>query len=404
MTRASRTSRRARDDDPARSCSATGALVVLGFLWVGVLGLVGIVALRAVGRLARARARPRSPRTSITTSRDRRSRSAVGTAAAVVGIGLAYAWYVKSGSEAPAQLGRAASRACTSSLMDKWRVDELYDATILRRVARRSACCRPASTRSSSTACSRASRPRSCRASASLFTRIQNGLVHAYGAVMVGGLLGVTWWFIDAARAHRAAEPPKGDAVAARSRARPRLPVPLGLRLRRRVRHRVERPTPARRTRTSTTSCSRGVRRGARVGDVRRRRSRRSTRLQLGRDAAARAARPRPTAGSATATTTRRRCSSADERRPRRARERRARAQGRQVRAPRTRSCSRAASTSTIGQARLTAAGSARATLRVRNAFGVERQTRARAACCPRSSRSVPDASRSLRRSAEARP
>jgi NADH-quinone oxidoreductase subunit L len=54
-----------------------------------------------------------------------------GFAAAIVGIGLAYLWYGRPGVETPAKLA-AALPGLHRFLLDKWRVDELYDATLLR--------------------------------------------------------------------------------------------------------------------------------------------------------------------------------------------------------------------------------------------------------------------------------
>ena len=118
---------------------------------------------------------------------------AFGLTAAAVGIGLAYAWYFK-GSEAPAHLA-ARFRGLHQLLMDKWRVDELYDATIL------------ALSRGLGWACSRFDTyvvdglltqvtSQSVKAISFVFTRFQTGLVHTYGAVMAVGLLAMTFHFV----------------------------------------------------------------------------------------------------------------------------------------------------------------------------------------------------------------
>ena len=94
-------------------------------------------------------------------------------------------------------------------LMDKWRVDELYDAIVVRPMA---ATARVAAnvdrvavdglTKLAATF---------VRSSGWVFTRVQNGAVHAYGAAMAFGMVALTWWVlyphphIDAAA--------RGDAV-----------------------------------------------------------------------------------------------------------------------------------------------------------------------------------------------
>jgi NADH-quinone oxidoreductase subunit L len=116
-----------------------------------------------------------------------------GTTACAVGIFTAYSWYYK-GSELPAKLALAWPRL-HALLMDKWRVDGLYEHTIL-------AFSRFLGTLSSNfdkfivdgiltnltsgfvVLCS------------GLFTRLQTGLVHTYGAVMAAGTLAVVFFFI----------------------------------------------------------------------------------------------------------------------------------------------------------------------------------------------------------------
>jgi NADH-quinone oxidoreductase subunit L len=116
-----------------------------------------------------------------------------GLAAAVVGIGLAYSWYAKPGHPAPARL-QASFPALHAFLMDKWRVDELYDATIL-------ALSRTLATVSAGVdkfvvdgLLAKAS-ALSVQGLGFAATRVQNGLVQSYAAVMAAGVLGVTVWF-----------------------------------------------------------------------------------------------------------------------------------------------------------------------------------------------------------------
>jgi NADH-quinone oxidoreductase subunit L len=118
---------------------------------------------------------------------------ACGLAAAGVGIGLAYSFYYK-GSDVPAKLAAQFS-GLHRLLLDKWRVDELYDATVLggsRGLARLCAnfdkyVVDGILTQLSSQAVAGIS---------FLFTRFQSGLVHAYGAVMAVGLFFVAFHFV----------------------------------------------------------------------------------------------------------------------------------------------------------------------------------------------------------------
>jgi hypothetical protein len=116
-----------------------------------------------------------------------------GLLAAVGGIGLAYSWYFK-GSPAPAKLAASWPRL-HALLMDKWRVDELYDATILaasRLLARFLA----AYDKYVVDGILSEVTSQTIKAASYLFTRLQNGLVHAYGTAMAVGLLGVTFYFM----------------------------------------------------------------------------------------------------------------------------------------------------------------------------------------------------------------
>ncbi|HKU43437.1 MAG TPA: NADH-quinone oxidoreductase subunit L [Polyangiales bacterium] len=116
-----------------------------------------------------------------------------GFGAAVVGIGLAWSWYLKP-SEAPARLATSMPRL-HAFLMDKWRVDELYDATILgasRLLARFLAAWDKYVVDGILTEVT----SQSVKAASFLFTRVQNGLVHAYGATMAIGLLVLTFYSV----------------------------------------------------------------------------------------------------------------------------------------------------------------------------------------------------------------
>jgi NADH-quinone oxidoreductase subunit L len=118
---------------------------------------------------------------------------ACGLAAAVIGIGLAWSWYFK-GSETPAKLAASWPRL-HAFLMDKWRVDELHDATILaasRLLARFLA----AYDKYVVDGILSEVTTQTIKVSSYLFTRVQNGLVHAYGTSMALGLLAVTFYFM----------------------------------------------------------------------------------------------------------------------------------------------------------------------------------------------------------------
>jgi NADH-quinone oxidoreductase subunit L len=118
---------------------------------------------------------------------------ACGLAAAAVGIGLATQFYFRP-SETPARLA-AQFRGLHRLLLDEWRVDRFYDSTIL----------------AASRFLARAANvfdvyvidvlttvlpTQIVRAVAFLFTRMQTGLVHAYGAVMAFGLLALVAHFV----------------------------------------------------------------------------------------------------------------------------------------------------------------------------------------------------------------
>jgi hypothetical protein len=127
-----------------------------------------------------------------------------GTVVGLGGIGLAYAKYYNKPWKAAEQLS-----GIHALLMDKWRVDELYQALIIGPFTKLAVVAgnidRVAVDGLTKTAAFLVS------LSGYLFTRLQNGVVHAYGTAMVFGLVGITWWVlyphphIDAAT--------KGDAV-----------------------------------------------------------------------------------------------------------------------------------------------------------------------------------------------
>jgi hypothetical protein len=112
----------------------------------------------------------------------------------VIGIGLAFAWYRKGvGHEAPAKL-QAAFPRLHQLVFDKWRVDEFYEATILNW------------SRLTGIALAGVDKVVVDGVLANLSARVvsgisfvmnrgQNGLVHTYSAVMVAGTVAVVLWF-----------------------------------------------------------------------------------------------------------------------------------------------------------------------------------------------------------------
>jgi hypothetical protein len=79
--------------------------------------------------------------------------------------------------------------------MDKWRIDELYDATILRASRMLAVFC-AAFDKYIVDGIFTELTSQTIKASSFLFTRIQNGLVHAYGATMALGLLAIAFHFV----------------------------------------------------------------------------------------------------------------------------------------------------------------------------------------------------------------
>jgi NADH-quinone oxidoreductase subunit L len=117
-----------------------------------------------------------------------------GIAAAVVGIYLAWAWYYKPGVEIPRQLAEGAP-GVHAFLMDKWRVDEFYDATVLR-ASRGLGLLSAHFDKNAVDGLLAWVTSQGVRLLSFLFTRIQTGLVHSYGAFMMAGMVVVGWWFL----------------------------------------------------------------------------------------------------------------------------------------------------------------------------------------------------------------
>jgi NADH-quinone oxidoreductase subunit L len=133
-----------------------------------------------------------------------------GFAAMAIGIGLAWMFYFK-GSEVPGKLAVQWS-GLHQLLMDRWRVDELYDATIL------------AASRGLARLCAGFDKyvvdgiltqltSQSIKGAGFLFTRAQTGLVHAYGAVMAVGMLALAFHFVVPHGAPQVVGEPSGMKV-----------------------------------------------------------------------------------------------------------------------------------------------------------------------------------------------
>jgi NADH-quinone oxidoreductase subunit L len=119
--------------------------------------------------------------------------AAGGLSAFLVGTGLAYWMYVVRGGE-PARQAARALPGLHRLLLDKWRVDELYEVTIIAAVD---------SLAETAAAFDRAivdgiiARLTSLivAAAGTVLRAFQNGVVHVYAAMMVVGLAGTGWFF-----------------------------------------------------------------------------------------------------------------------------------------------------------------------------------------------------------------
>jgi NADH-quinone oxidoreductase subunit L len=112
-----------------------------------------------------------------------------GTAVGLGGIGLAFVMY----KDKPWHSAKHLS-AFHQLLMDKWRVDELYETLIVRPMTNIAILAGNVDryavdglTKATAFAVSIAG---------FLFTRLQTGVVHAYGAAMAVGLVFITWWVV----------------------------------------------------------------------------------------------------------------------------------------------------------------------------------------------------------------
>jgi NADH-quinone oxidoreductase subunit L len=168
---------------------ALGALFA-GYLWIGALGLVDMHFEPWMQWL--------EPSLGSIGAEHHTSHIAwallCGSGAALVGIYIAWLWYARAGVETPKTLAEQYA-GLYRFLLDKWRVDELYDATVL------------GASRGLGVASAQIDKnfidgmlawvtSQGVRLTSFLFTRIQTGVVHAYGAFMMAGLLALGWWFL----------------------------------------------------------------------------------------------------------------------------------------------------------------------------------------------------------------
>jgi NADH-quinone oxidoreductase subunit L len=127
-----------------------------------------------------------------------------GTAAGLGGFGLAWVKYRDKAWHKPTELS-----PLHQFLMDKWRVDELYNAVIVKPMA---------AVAQLAAGIDRTVVDGMTKLVSGLvygggfgWTRLQNGLVHAYGAAMAFGALALTWWVLYPHPNIQHAQ--KGDAV-----------------------------------------------------------------------------------------------------------------------------------------------------------------------------------------------
>jgi hypothetical protein len=118
----------------------------------------------------------------------------VGTSAAVAGIGLAWMWYAQPGVTTPKRLAEQFP-GLHALVFDKWRVDELYDATILR-LSRAIAVVSAGVDKAFVDGVLAHVSAFAVKLVGLGFSRMQTGLVHAYGAAVIAGVLLLGWWFI----------------------------------------------------------------------------------------------------------------------------------------------------------------------------------------------------------------
>jgi NADH-quinone oxidoreductase subunit L len=165
--------------------------VFAGYVWVGIVALFHVHWQPWVDWLAPALGR--------ITAEEHHAAGALimasigGLGAAATGIALAYSWYAREGVQAPARLAQSLP-GLHQFLLDKWRVDELYDATVLR-FSRMLAMVSAGLDKYVVDAGLTKLTALAVRGAGFVGTRMQNGLVQAYAAAMVAGVLAAAYWF-----------------------------------------------------------------------------------------------------------------------------------------------------------------------------------------------------------------
>ncbi len=117
-----------------------------------------------------------------------------GVAAFLIGSGLAYNWYVMRGG-APAKALAEAQPALYRLVLDKWRIDELYEKTVLAAV---DALGDTAASFDQSVVDGVIARLTALIVAAlgTILRAFQNGVVHVYATAMVVGLAAFGWFFV----------------------------------------------------------------------------------------------------------------------------------------------------------------------------------------------------------------
>jgi NADH-quinone oxidoreductase subunit L len=110
------------------------------------------------------------------------------------GFGLAFSWYVQ-GKRVPADSLPEGAPWVQRMALDKWRVDELYEAVILRPI-RSIALLAGLLDKYVVDKLLTGVTALGARGAGWAFTRVQNGMVYTYGAALVVGLAGASWWFL----------------------------------------------------------------------------------------------------------------------------------------------------------------------------------------------------------------
>jgi len=120
--------------------------------------------------------------------------AAGGVAAFVIGSSIAYWMYLAQKGE-PAKKLAEANKGLHQLLLDKWRVDELYGATVLGVTEATAETCAAVDQGIVDGLLARATSG-AVAAGGFVLRALHTGLFHAYGAAMVLGMVGVGWFFV----------------------------------------------------------------------------------------------------------------------------------------------------------------------------------------------------------------